>query len=161
MKETIALLKESARRNEAGPCNHESASEDESFRAAFLAKVRENRSPWPIQIKLASPDAPHFDGAKLLIAADCCAYTCRDFHEKYQSGKVTLIGCPKLDSTDYTEKLCSIFTRNNISAVTVARMEVPCCSTIVGVTARAIRNSGKDLPLKVATLSIDGEPVEQ
>lgn len=109
---------------------------------------------WPVQIKLVPLAAPFFDGADVLIAADCTAFACGSFHQDYMQGKVTLIGCPKLDDGDYTEKLAEIFARNNIRSVTVTRMEVPCCGGLEMAVRRAIAISGKELPLDVATLSI-------
>lgn len=112
---------------------------------------------WPIQIKLAPVYAPYFDGAKLLIAADCTAYAYANFHQEFMCGKVTLVGCPKLDSVDYAEKLAAILRNNDIQSVTVARMEVPCCGGLEMATKRALQDSGKFIPWQVVTISIDGE----
>ena len=112
---------------------------------------------WPVQIKLASVQAPYFDGADLLIAADCTAYAYGDFHREFIKDHVTLIGCPKLDSTDYSEKLLEIFYYNDIRSVTVTRMEVPCCGGIERAVKDAIERSGKQIPLTVKTISIDGK----
>ena len=112
---------------------------------------------WPCQIKLAPLSAPYFNGASLLIAADCTAYAYADFHDKFMKGKVTLIGCPKLDAVDYSEKLTEIFSINNISDVTVLRMEVPCCGGLEMAVRRALQNSGKDIPCSVVTISVKGE----
>ena len=111
---------------------------------------------WPVQIKLAPLHAPAFDGADLLIAADCAAYAYASFHRDFMSGRVTLIGCPKLDAVDYSEKLTALLAQNDIRSVTVVRMEVPCCGGIEQAVRRAIAQSGKPLPLQIATLSIDG-----
>lgn len=113
-------------------------------------------SQWPVQIKLAPVNAPYFDGAKLLIAADCTAYAYASFHEKFIKGHVTLIGCPKLDSVDYSEKLTEIIRRNDIQSVTIIRMEVPCCGGLEMATKKALQGSGKFIPWQVATISIDG-----
>lgn len=113
-------------------------------------------SQWPVQIKLAPVNAPYFDGAKLLIAADCTAYAYASFHEKFIKGHVTLIGCPKLDSVDYSEKLTEIIRRNDIQSVTIVRMEVPCCGGLEMATKKALQGSGKFIPWQVATISIDG-----
>jgi len=113
-------------------------------------------SQWPVQIKLAPVNAPYFDGAKLLIAADCTAYAYASFHEKFIKGHVTLIGCPKLDSVDYSEKLTEIIRRNDIQSVTIARMEVPCCGGLEMAAKKALQDSGKFIPWQVATISIDG-----
>jgi len=111
---------------------------------------------WPVQIKLAPVNAPYFRGADLLIAADCTAYACGSFHEDFIRGRVTLIGCPKLDEGDYAEKLTRIFMANDIRTVTVTRMEVPCCGGIENAVRRAIAMSGKDIPLNVVTISVEG-----
>ena len=111
---------------------------------------------WPVQIKLAPISAPYFSGADLLIAADCTAYAYGDFHRDFIRGHVTLIGCPKLDDVDYADKLLAILRANDIASVTVARMEVPCCSGIEYAVRRAIEASGKEIPCRVVTVSIDG-----
>ena len=112
---------------------------------------------WPVQIKLAPVQAPYFDGANLLIAADCSAYAYAAFHRDFVKGKITLIGCPKLDSIDYSEKLTQIIKCNSIASVTVVRMEVPCCGGIEYAVKRAIENSGKFIPQQVITVGIKGE----
>lgn len=112
---------------------------------------------WPVQIKLAPVNAPYFNGAKLLIAADCTAYAYGDFHQKFMRGHVTLIGCPKLDEGDYAEKLTQIICRNEIQSVTVVRMEVPCCGGIEHAVKRALQSSGKFIPWQIVTLSTDGK----
>jgi len=111
---------------------------------------------WPVQIKLVPVNAPYFDGANLLIAADCTAYAYADFHQQFIRGRVTLVGCPKLDEGDYTEKLTAILAENNIKSVTIVRMEVPCCGGLENAARRAIQNSGKFLPWRVVTVTIDG-----
>ena len=111
---------------------------------------------WPIQIKLLPIQAPFYDGAKLLIAADCTAFSRADFHERFMKGRITMIGCPKLDEGDYAEKLTEIIRLNNIREVTVVRMEVPCCGGIQGAVETALRNSGKFIPWQVITLGRDG-----
>ena len=112
---------------------------------------------WPVQIKLASPNATFFKNCDLLIAADCSAYAYADFHNTFIKDKVTLIGCPKLDEGDYAQKLALIFGHNSIRSVTVVRMEVPCCGGLDIAVKRAIATSGKILPLAVVTLSSEGE----
>jgi hypothetical protein len=114
---------------------------------------------WPVQIKLVPPRAPYFDNAHLLVSADCGAYAHGNFHEDFMRGKITLIGCPKLDAGDYTEKLTQIITHNAIQSVTVVRMEVPCCGGIENAAAGALANSGKMIPLRVVTLSVAGDIV--
>ena len=111
---------------------------------------------WPVQIKLVPVQAPFFDGARLLIAADCTAYAYANFHEDFIHGHVTLIGCPKLDEGDYAEKLEAIFASNNIKSITVVRMEVPCCGGLEQAVIRALQASGKMIPWQVVTVSTDG-----
>lgn len=115
---------------------------------------------WPVQIKLAPVNAPYFDGAKLLIAADCTAYAYASFHQEFIKGKITLIGCPKLDEVDYSEKLTQIIAHNDIQSVTIVRMEVPCCGGLEMAARRALQDSGKFIPWQVVTIGIDGEKVE-
>ena len=110
-----------------------------------------------MQIKLAPVNAPYFDGADLLIAADCTAYAYANFHTDFIRGRVTLIGCPKLDAGDYTEKLTQIIAGNNIRSLTVVRMEVPCCGGIQRAAETALKNSGRFIPWQVVTLSTTGE----
>lgn len=112
---------------------------------------------WPVQIKLAPVKAPYFENAKLLIAADCTAYAYAGFHEKFIRGKITLIGCPKLDAIDYSEKLTEIIRNNDIQSVTIVRMEVPCCGGLETAVRTALQNSGKFIPWQVVTVSIDGK----
>ena len=111
---------------------------------------------WPVQIKLVPVRAPYFDGANLLIAADCTAYAYGNFHRDFIRNRITLIGCPKLDEGDYAEKLTAIIAQNNIKSVTIVRMEVPCCGGIENAAKRAIQNSGKFLPWQVVTITTDG-----
>jgi len=115
---------------------------------------------WPVQIKLAPVNAPYFDGAHLLIAADCTAYAYGSFHQDFIRGKVTLIGCPKLDSADYSEKLAEIIRNNDIRSLTVVRMEVPCCGGIEQAAVSALKESGKFIPWQVVTISTDGTILE-
>ena len=115
---------------------------------------------WPVQIKLVPIEAPFFDGAKLLIAADCTAYAYAAFHERFIRGHITLVGCPKLDSVDYSEKLTEILRRNDIREVTVVRMEVPCCGGLENAAKRALQASGKFIPWQVVTLSRDGRMLD-
>ena len=114
-------------------------------------------SNFPVQIKLLPPNAPYFEHADLLIAADCTAYSYGNFHHDFMQDRVTIIGCPKLDSVDYAEKLTQIFKHNNIRSVTVARMIVPCCGGLSYAVKTAIENSGKDIPLHIVTISLDGQ----
>ena len=112
---------------------------------------------WPCQIKLLPPKAPFFDGAKLLIAADCTAYAYANMHEDFMRGKITVIGCPKLDAVDYTEKLTAILRDNDVRSVTVVRMEVPCCGGLQWMAENALRSSGKFIPWQIVTISRDGK----
>ena len=116
---------------------------------------------WPCQIKLAPVNAPYFDGARLLIAADCAAYAYAGIHEDFMAGKVTLIGCPKLDSVDYSEKLTQIIAQNDIQSVTILRMEVPCCGGLEMAAKKALQQSGKFIPWQVVTLSVDGKILDK
>ena len=115
---------------------------------------------WPVQIKLAPVNAPYFNDAKLLIAADCTAYAYASFHQDFIRNKITLIGCPKLDQVDYSEKLTAIIQNNNIQSVTIVRMEVPCCGGLEMAAKKALQNSGKFIPWQVVTISIDGKILE-
>ena len=115
---------------------------------------------WPVQIKLAPVNAPYFNGANLLIAADCTAYAYAGFHQDFIRNKVTLIGCPKLDQVDYSEKLTWIIQNNNIQSVTIVRMEVPCCGGLEMAAKKALQSSGKFLPWQVITISIYGNIIE-
>ena len=117
---------------------------------------RSQLQQWPCQIKLVPVNAPYFEDVKLLIAADCTAYAYANMHEEFMKGKITLIGCPKLDQIDYSEKLTQIIAENNIKSVTVLRMEVPCCGGLENAAVKALKNSGKFLPWQVVTISIDG-----
>ena len=129
--------------------------------AAVVASKQEKENSelmqWPVQIKLLPVRAPYFDGANLLIAADCTAYAYGNFHKEFIRNHVTLIGCPKLDAGDYAEKLTEIIKNNNIKSVTVVRMEVPCCGGIEYATKRALQSSGKFIPWQVVTISTNGK----
>ena len=117
-------------------------------------------SQWPVQIKLVPINAPYFEGANLLIAADCTAYAYGNFHNDFIKNHITLIGCPKLDQGDYTDKLTDIISNNNIKSVTIVRMQVPCCGGLENATKQAIQLSGKFLPWRVVTISTDGMIIE-
>lgn len=121
--------------------------------AASASQLRQ----WPCQIKLAPVCAPYFSGAALLLAADCTAFACASVHQDYMRGRVTLIGCPKLDGVDYSKKLAEILQNNAIESVTVLRMEVPCCGGLEAAAKRALLESGKTLPLQTVTLTINGQ----
>ena len=116
---------------------------------------------WPVQIKLAPMQAPYFEGADLLIAADCTAYAYANFHQDFIRGHVTLVGCPKLDGVDYSMKLAHILRNNDIRSVTVVRMEVPCCGGLTFAVGKALQECGKEIPLRVVTVSTDGRIVDR
>ena len=130
--------------------------------AAVLAAKAAQTPPtrltnFPVQLKLVPTSAPWYDGADLLIAADCTAYAYADFHRDFIAGKVTIIACPKLDMTDYTEKLTEIFENNNIRSITVVRMQVPCCGGLPFAVKNALEASGKEIPLDIITISSGGK----
>ena len=131
---------------------------DDTVQAAAASASRPSQlRQWPCQIKLAPVNAPYFDGAKLLIAADCTAYAYANLHQEFMRGKITLIGCPKLDQVDYSEKLTQIIQQNDIQSLTIVRMEVPCCGGLEAAAKKALQNSGKFLPWQVVTISVDGK----
>lgn len=116
---------------------------------------------WPVQIKLVPTNAGYFDGAKLLVAADCCAYAYGNFHEEFIKDHITLVGCPMLDGVDYSEKLTEIIKNNDIKSVTVTRMQVPCCGGIELAVKKALQASGKFIPWQVVTISAEGQIVDR
>ena len=132
----------------------EAAAYDE---AAVEANKRKKNRQWPIQIQLTPVNAPYFDGADLLIAADCTAFAYANFAKEIQKGKITLIGCPKLDPVDYSEKLTAILEQNDVKSVTIIRMEVPCCGGIQNAAVTAMKKSAKFIPWQVLTVSVEGE----
>ncbi len=134
---------------------------EESHAGAQCAAQESRLSQWPVQIKLVPVNAPYFDGAKLLIAADCTAYAYAAFHERFMRGHITLVGCPKLDSVDYAEKLTEIIRENDVKSVTVVRMEVPCCGGLERAAVTALKNSGKFIPWQVVTVTLDGRLKEE
>ena len=124
------------------------------------APVTSQLTQWPVQIKLVPVNAPYFEDANLLVAADCTAFAYGNFHNEFIRNHITLIGCPKLDEGDYAEKLTQIIAANSIKSVTVARMEVPCCGGIENAVKKALRDSGKFIPWQVVVISTDGRIVE-
>lgn len=134
---------------------------DESKNKNEYVNVNSKLSQWPVQIKLAPVNAPYFENAKLLIAADCSSYAYGNFHNEFIKDHITLIGCPKLDSVDYSEKLTAIIKENNIRSVKVVRMEVPCCGGIENAVKKAIFESGKFIPWQVVTISTDGKIIDE
>ena len=139
----------------------EAAAYDEQAVMENKQKKESRLSQWPVQIKLVPVNAPYFDGAKLLIAADCTAYAYAAFHERFMRGHITLVGCPKLDSVDYAEKLTEIIRENDVKSVTVVRMEVPCCGGLERAAVTALKNSGKFIPWQVVTVTLDGRLKEE
>ena len=135
--------------------DHNEEHQEEQAPAASVKPVS-RLMQWPCQIKLLPAQAPFYDGAKLLIAADCTAYAYANMHEDFMKGKITLIGCPKLDAIDYSEKLTEIIANNDIKSVTIVRMEVPCCGGLQRAAETALKNSGKFIPWQVITISRDG-----
>ena len=129
------------------------AEENQNAGSPVSSQLRQ----WPVQIKLAPVNAPYFDGAKLLIAADCTAYAYGSFHQDFIRGKVTLIGCPKLDDVDYSEKLTEILRNNDIQSVTIVRMEVPCCGGLLQMALKAREIASRNIPIKKIVLSVEGE----
>lgn len=138
---------------EAAPYDEQAVLENKKKKEE---KQTSQLAQWPCQIKLVPVHAPYFNGAKLLIAADCTAYAYANVHQEFMRGKITLIGCPKLDAVDYSEKLTQIIAGNDIHSVTVLRMEVPCCGGLEMAARKALQNSGKFIPWQVVTISIDG-----
>ena len=128
---------------------------------APAASLPSQLQQWPVQIKLAPVRAPYFQGAKLLIAADCTAYAYGNFHQEFMRGRITLVGCPKLDGVDYSEKLTEIIRGNDIQSVTIVRMEVPCCGGLELAAKKALQQSGKFIPWQVVTLSLDGRILDR
>ena len=137
-----------------GAINFEEREAPAYDQAAVLAAKK--LSQWPVQIKLVPVTAPYYEDANLLIAADCTAYAYGNFHADFIRKHITLIGCPKLDNVDYTEKLTQIIVNNNIKSVTIVRMEVPCCGGIEHAVKNALQESGKFIPWNVMTISTDG-----
>lgn len=157
-----AAAKANAARRSGCPGERQRAIPREEAAAAVQGGALPSQlAQWPVQIKLAPVSAPFFSGADLLIAADCAAYAYASFHEKFMRGKVTLIGCPKLDMGDYADKLEAIFAENDIQSVTVARMEVPCCSGLSSAVSRALAQSGKAIAARVITISVNGDILDE
>lgn len=143
------------------PGSNSKRIEHEKQACHALQEPMESRlSQWPVQIKLVPVNAPYFNGAKLLVAADCTAFAYGNFHNDFISNHITLIGCPKLDEGDYAEKLTQIIANNDIKSVTVVRMEVPCCGGIENAVKRALMASGKFIPWNVVTISTDGRIID-
>ena len=142
------------------PGSQSKAIKREAAPAVKTANIQSQLTQWPCQIKLVPVNAPYFDNANLLIAADCTAFAYGDFHQEFIRNHITLIGCPKLDEGDYAEKLTEIIRNNNIKSVTVVRMEVPCCGGIENAVKKALIASGKFIPWQVVTITKDGKILE-
>ncbi|MGI1659246.1 MAG: ATP-binding protein [Desulfitobacterium sp.] len=144
------------------PGNHaELLSRPEStYKPETQPETKSQLTQWPVQIKLAPPNAPYFDNAHLLIAADCSAYAYGNFHNEFMRNKITLIGCPKLDSVDYSEKLTAILQQNSPRSLTLVRMEVPCCGGLESAVKTALKNSGQVIPWQVVTITTNGRILE-
>lgn len=142
----------------AGSTNGLNANSSSASGAGFSAGSQLRQ--WPVQIKLVPVHAPYFDNANLLVAADCTAYAYAGFHQAFMRGRVTLIGCPKLDGVDHSEKLAAILRASDVKSVTVLRMEVPCCGGLEQAVKKALQASGKCIPWQVVTLSVDGRVLE-
>lgn len=161
----LAAKAEKAEKKDKLPCGCPGSAarairRQDSPAAADAPRQSELRQ-WPVQIRLAPVNAPWFDGARLLVAADCTAYAYANFHQEFIKGRVALVGCPKLDPVDYAEKLTEIFRSNDIRSVTVVRMEVPCCGGIENAVKKALLNSEKLIPWNVVTLSTDGRILDR
>ena len=157
-----AVLATKAKKHGALPCGcpgtqSKAIKRDDCSFNVPSAPTASRLSQWPVQIKLVPVNAPYFDGANLLIAADCTAYAYGNFHNEFIRNRITLIGCPKLDSVDYADKLTAIIENNDIKSVTVVRMEVPCCGGIELAAKKALQASGKFIPWRVVTISTDGK----
>lgn len=162
--EAAVKAAQAAKRAQACGCPGEQAktiAEPQSSAAQVTMAAPSELRQWPVQIKLVPANAPFFDGAKLLIAADCTAYAYGNFHQEFIRGHVTLIGCPKLDAVDYSEKLAQIIAQNDIRSITVTRMEVPCCGGIEHAVKQALAKSGKLIPWQVVTISADGRILDR
>lgn len=160
-----AVLAAKAKKEETLPCGCPGTAAKAIHREEVPASVCQTPASqlrqWPVQIKLAPVNAPWFDGADVLVAADCTAYAYGDFHQAFIKGRITLVGCPKLDSVDYAEKLTEIFKNNHIRSITVVRMEVPCCGGMENAVKRALQLSGKSIPCNVVTISTDGRILDR
>lgn len=151
-----AAAKFKAKESGAADASGSAAATDAANAAGSPAPIESQLANWPVQIKLAPIQAPYFEDADLLIAADCSAYAYGNFHKDFIEGKITLMGCPKLDMVDYSEKLTEMFASNTIRSITLTRMEVPCCGGLEYAVKQAIAASGISFPLKVVTIGING-----
>ena len=154
-----AVRENRRQKHDDSPCGcpgHQAQRIEHAAATGYAAPAVSELRQWPCQIRLVPVNAPYFDEAELLVAADCTAYACAGLHSELMRGRVTLIGCPKLDGMDYSEKLTEILRGSRVRSVTVARMEVPCCGGLELAVKNAVQASGKALPLRVVTVTIDG-----
>ena len=154
-----AVQENRRQKHDDSPCGcpgHQAQRIEHAAATGYAAPAVSELRQWPCQIRLVPVNAPYFDEAELLVAADCTAYACAGLHSELMRGRVTLIGCPKLDGMDYSEKLTEILRGSRVRSVTVARMEVPCCGGLELAVKNAVQASGKALPLRVVTVTIDG-----
>ena len=163
--EAAVLAAKQAKSGDTLPCgcpgtNSKAIKREATPATAFSAPITSQLQQWPVQIKLVPINAPYFDNANLLVAADCTAFAYGNFHNEFIRNHITLIGGPKLDEGDYSEKLTQIIANNNIKSVTIARMEVPCCGGIENAVKRALQASGKFIPWRVVTISTYGRIVD-
>ena len=162
LSKTISRNEESSSCSDSAcSCSEDSKTQGESTCSCedtpVVASLNSKLSQWPVQIKLVPVNAPYFNNSNLLVAADCTAYAYGDFHNRFIKNRITLIGCPKLDEGDYTEKLTAIIKNNNIKSLTVVRMEVPCCGGMEHAAKTALQASGKFIPWQVVTISAEGK----
>lgn len=155
-----AQMKKSADKLPCGCPGTQSKALKKETISAVPQNIQSQLMQWPCQIKLVPVNAPYFEDANLLIAADCTAYAYGNFHNEFMHNHITIVGCPKLDEGDYTDKLTQIIASNNIKSVKIVRMEVPCCGGIENAAKRAIKDSGKFIPWQVVTISTDGKIIE-
>ncbi len=149
-----------SRSREISHAQHSAQAQAQAQTQAQTVEQPSRLQQWPVQIKLVPTRAPYFDGAKLLVAADCTAFAHGAFHERFIKDHIVLVGCPKLDGTDYSKKLAEIIRENDIQSVTVARMEVPCCAGLEHMVKAALQASGKFIPWSVAVISLEGEVLD-
>lgn len=154
--EAAVLAAKKAKQAQPGGCPGSSCRSIRPREEKVESRVSNRLTNFPVQIKLLPPNAPYFEDADLLIAADCTAYAYGNFHNDFMKNRVTMIGCPKLDMVDYAEKLTQILKYNNIRSVTVTRMTVPCCGGLSHAVKTAVENCGKQIPLHIVTISPDG-----
>lgn len=159
-REAMPYDEEAVRANMSEKGNGCSTSTPRTTEAEKSGSVSSQLLQWPVQIKLAPLNAPYFENADILIAADCTAYAYGNFHNAFMRDHITLVGCPKLDDCDYSEKLCEIIKHNNIKSIMLTRMEVPCCGGMEYYIKRAIEQSGKDIELNVIVISVDGNIIK-